>query len=385
MAEAALKINLSPSQLTYEAEGKQKLILDSADRLNLQRYLLEGMTLPINNQALKAAFFLTDGMLADFQDLLKAFQSIQGHCSVFYNGAYTKSISLASSIIEFNTSAKYYLGGISKIADDYNHGRVTVEYAEESVTALINILLKQFAGFIKDCDEVCAGINRFLTETYQDNVTMNGQDGKSGLNKVYTDKYNLNDSEIKKLRDDLDEAKRQLDKASEDYNYNVTVAATTPTYAWIFPFGTIPAAVVAGVYGDRATAAYKKMGELRDKIAKSSADLNQKMGMTAGLSIASSQVQKLSELIKKAIAPIEQMKGTWIAMSDDLGALNKTVKEDITQLPMVVKNIGVDKALEQWDAIAKEAQDYRQRAFITETSKNLAQSNVISFPELKKA
>lgn len=386
MAQAvALKTGLLPSGFTYQVDGKEKLILDSSDRLNLQHYLLEGMTLPTNTDALKAAFFLTDSMVADFNDLMKAFQSIQGHCSVFYNGAYTKSVRLASSIVEFNLSAKYYLAGISKVADDYNHGRITPEYAEQSVTALIEILLKQFGKFVQDCDEVCSGINTFLNETYQDNITMNGQDGKSGLNKIYTDKYKLNTNDIMQIRNDIDETKRQLDKATEDYNYDVIVAATTPTYVWIFPFGTIPAIVVAGVYGDRATKAYKKMGELRKKIEDSCKNLDQKLAMVAGLAITCSQVQKLSALIKQAIKPIEKMKGMWIALGDDLKALRTTVKEDITSLPMVVKSMGVDKALEQWESVAKAAHDYRERAFITETSKNLASSNVIQFPATERA
>lgn len=78
-----------------------------------------------------------------------------------------------------------------------------------------------------------------------------------------------------------------MDKVTKEYNYDVVVAATTLTYVWIFPFVTIPAVVVAGVYGNRATKAYKKMGELRDTIQNEIAELNQKMSMTAGLAIAS--------------------------------------------------------------------------------------------------
>ena len=83
------------------------------------------------------------------------------------------------------------------------------------------------------------------------------------------------------LNDDIAETQRELDKASADYNYDVTVAATTPTYAWIFPFGTIPAVVVAGVYGKRATDAYKKMGECRDQIKTAQGDLQAKMAQQA--------------------------------------------------------------------------------------------------------
>lgn len=230
MAEAALKMNLNPEGLTYQVDGKEKLILDSSERLDLQRYVLEGMTLPCNNEALKAAFLLQDSMLKDFSDLLKAFKEIQVHCETFYKGAYTQSVDLASCIIEFDASAKTYLKGIATIADDFEHGRVTAEYAEKAVSALIDVLDNQLGKFIVNCENVCKGVSDFLNETYQDNVTLNGRDGKSGLNKTYTDKYNLNQEEIQKLHGDLEEAQRELDQVTKEYNYDVVVAATTPTY-----------------------------------------------------------------------------------------------------------------------------------------------------------
>lgn len=346
---------------------------------------MEGMTLPASKEALKAAFNLKDDMLNDFNDLLKAFQDIQKHCDTFYNGAFTQSVSLASSIIEFDTSAKYYLKGIARIADDFEHNRVTVEYAESSVTALIDVMGNQLNRFIADCEKVCKGVSDFLNETYKDNATLNGQDGKSGLKKIYTDKYNLNQDEIKRLNDDLVEAQRLLDQVTEEYNHDVIVAATTPTYVWVVPFGTIPAVVVAGVYGDRAVKAYKRMGDLRDTIRSETAELQRKMTMTAGLATSSRQVSKLAELVKKTLQPIEKMKGTWESLKDDLGALDRTVREDITALPMCVKQMGVDRALEQWDKVAEKAEEYRKNAFISETSKNLVLADIIQFPDLKKA
>jgi hypothetical protein len=46
---------------------------------------------------------------------------------------------------------------------------------------------------------------------------------------------------------------RFLADAKKNYEHNVVVAATTPTYAWVLPTGLIAAIVVAAVYGTRAT------------------------------------------------------------------------------------------------------------------------------------
>lgn len=385
MAEAALKIDVTPKGLTYDLDGKQKFVLDSVDRLNLQRYLLQGMTLPTDNDALKRAFYLQDGMLNNFKDLLKAFQDIENHCKTFYDGAYTASVQLSSHIVDFDLDAKHYLKGIVSIADDYEHGRITADKAEESVTALINILTKNFDSFINDCNNVCDGINTFLKQTYSDNVVLNGQDGNSGLKKTYTDKYNLNQSRIKELQDKICALQKDLDRATKAYNYDVTVASTTPTYVWIFPFGTIPAAVVAGVYGDRARKAYKGIEDIRREIEDATGELNQKMAMVAGFATSSDCVTNIAGLIKSAITPIEKIKGTWFTLKDELQALDKTVKGDITTLPMCVKSMAVDKAVEEWDKVAKDADQYRRTAFITQVSSVEAATNTIQFPVHKDA
>ncbi len=210
MAQTALAINLSPDGFTYELEGKQRIVLDSPDRIDLQRYLLEGMTLPSNEDAMKSAYYLDDEQMKGFTDLLRAFQDIQQHCSDFYNGAYTNSVLLSSSIVQFNLTAQTYLKGISTIADDFEHGRITSDYAEKAVTSLIKLMTDQLDKFIADSDEVCCGVNRFLDETYQDNVVLNGQDGKSGLKKEYEDKYKLSESDIQQMGDDIIKAKQEL-------------------------------------------------------------------------------------------------------------------------------------------------------------------------------
>lgn len=78
---------------------------------------------------------------------------------------YSQSVDLASSIIEFDTSSKFYLKGISTIADDFEHGRVTAEYAEKAVTSLLNVMINQLDKYIAGCENVCKGVSAFLDET----------------------------------------------------------------------------------------------------------------------------------------------------------------------------------------------------------------------------
>ena len=63
-------LNISPEKLTYQIAGKQKIVLGSADRLDLQKYVLQGMTLPASADAVKAAFGIPDSKIPDFKDIM---------------------------------------------------------------------------------------------------------------------------------------------------------------------------------------------------------------------------------------------------------------------------------------------------------------------------
>lgn len=58
MGALALQTNLVPDGMIYDLAGKKKIVLDSKERLDLQRYLLEGMVLPADDNAMKSFFCL---------------------------------------------------------------------------------------------------------------------------------------------------------------------------------------------------------------------------------------------------------------------------------------------------------------------------------------
>jgi hypothetical protein len=174
---SATALDISPGKLTYQIADKQKIVLNSPDRLDLQKYILQGMTLPASPDAIKAAFGVLDNQMADFQLIINAYADISAHCKTFYNGAFTGSVDLASNIVDFNMSAKYYLGGIIRIAAAFSAGKIDEKTAESQCAELVDILLKNIGGYVEACDKVCAGINAFLVETQNDNVTLNAKMG----------------------------------------------------------------------------------------------------------------------------------------------------------------------------------------------------------------
>ena len=147
----------------------------------------------------------------------------------------------------------------------------------------------------------------------------------------------------------------------DDYNFNVAVSATTPAYAWVFPFGTIPAIVVAGVYGDRAVKSKKKL----DKAIADLECTNKLINLYIALEAACKQLDELKSNMMKAMEPVQKMKSFWKAMSDDLKSL-KDSTENVEEMCWVIKKLGLDEVMLKWNALAVYADEYRLSAFIAD-------------------
>ncbi|MFD1878414.1 hypothetical protein ACFSF3_16265 [Vibrio chagasii] len=54
------------------------------------------------------------------------------------------------------------------------------------------------------------------------------------------------------IKEDIEDLKKEIDALNKEYARLVTIAATTPTYAWVPFWGWFIAPAVAGVYGSQA-------------------------------------------------------------------------------------------------------------------------------------
>lgn len=384
MGSTAIKTNFMPDGLTHVVNGKERFILDSEDNLTLQNYLREGMALPSSDDAMKATFYLNDDQLKDFKDLQKAFGDIKNHCTIFHDVTYKDTVNLASDIVHCSFEIEGYLGNIIDLVNLFLDGNLSEESAESQISGLLELLIKNIGKYAETGQKVSKSVDDFANETKADDVSMNGSSTTPGLAKIYTDKYGLNNEDIKKLNDDIKEATRELEETTKKYNHDVVVAATTPTYVWVYPFGTIPAAIVAGVYGKRATDAYKKMKDLEEEIKTKTQELQQKTALIAGLALATQQTKEIGDLIKAAIKPIEQIQNCWNSLSSDLSDILKTVQVDIKEAALAIKKVPAQIAIDKWKDVADLANDYRNRAFITSVTETMAVNNIIQFPARNK-
>jgi len=104
----------------------------------------------------------------------------------------------------------------------------------------------------------------------------------------------------------------------DEYNQDTIIASTSVTYAWLWPFGTIAAGTVMGIYSDRAIKA-KQLYEQEesDHLAK----LEKQIVLTKCINYVTHVMAEIGDIEKKlenAIGAMEQMKKMFGRLASDL-------------------------------------------------------------------
>jgi hypothetical protein len=164
-----------------------------------------------------------------------------------------------------------------------------------------------------------------------------------------------------------------LHSAQSDYTHDVIVAATSACYAWVFPIGTIAAAIVAGIYGAKATAAKKEIQMDCDSIASLNTDLQKKMNLVAALTTLNTNVQGVSDNGNAFVAAVETLEGGFVSVTGSLSAIADAIVSNVEHVSKYTDSAVVATAKAAWSNIAAAGQGFLTTGLITvPVSGNLA-------------
>lgn len=366
--------NIGPGDIAEPGtQGGPGFILSKTEWIAVQVYVTDALALPTTDDAFKQS--LGPGApadLSDFKQLITAYKNINDHCSTWQNTTFPNTVSLASNIYEYGTiKAPVYYPPILKEAKILQDDPDNKE-AKAALKAILDRLTTTAKDYAAKAHAAEQEIKTFADGTQSDKTTLIGTDGKSGLLKYYNDKYGSTSQEVVDLNKDIKAQQIILDAANKEYDHDVVVAATTPTYAWIFPAGTIAAAVVAGVYGHKAVEALDSARAAQDKINELSAEIAADANLMTAINSAELGLTSISTELSAALPVIQKIQGVWGGISDDLDNIVKIIDEDIRKALPIIMNLGVDEALDAWRKVGNAANQYRINAYVKqETHSNI--------------
>ena len=359
--------NLGPGAIaTPGTAGGPGFALSVTNWIAIQKYVLDGLALPTTNDKFKD--WLGKGApsdLSDFKPLMDCFTQIQGQCKTWQDDVYPASVSLASDVYDYGMhKAPSLFPPINDLANKLSKNSGDAD-AQAKLKALLQSLTQDAQTRAGKATDVKTRIKKFADDTLTSKSTLSGTPDKpGGLVKRYTDEYGAKSTEVMELNRQIAEQRGILQQETAKYNYDVVVAATTPTYAWVPWIGTIPAVVVAGVYTARALEALGKVNAAKQKINDMSATIAADALLMIGLTGAENGMSGILNDLNAALPIIELLEGVWGGIADDLQNLVKLIDTDIAKAVPIIMSLGVDEALKAWQDVAAHADAYRTNAYV---------------------
>ncbi|MDQ2837089.1 MAG: alpha-xenorhabdolysin family binary toxin subunit A [Actinomycetota bacterium] len=361
-------LSIGPSTIADPGtDGGPAFTLSGTEWVAIQTYVTDALALPTTDQAFRNS--LGSGApadLSDFTKLIDAYAGINTHVTNWEKNIYPATVALASDVYQYGTNkAPVFYPPILKEADILEKNPDD-QHAKDALKAILDNLKADAQSRADKAAVVASQIQDFAGETQADKSILIGPNGDAGLVKYYDDKYGSTSQEVMDLTKEIDAQRLILKAADDEYNHDVVVAATSPTYAWIWPVGTIAAAVVAGIYGDkavkaldRARAAQAKINTLTDKLT---ADAN----MLVAIHSAEIGMNTIVGRLSAALPVIQKIQGVWGGMSADLAAISSMIDTDIRNVPPIIMSLGVDESITAWHNVALAANNYRVNAYVTQ-------------------
>lgn len=358
---------IGPGELSKSnaAPKENPFILSSAEWLSIQVYVNDALSLPTTPEAFQKSLGSDAPKVnpADFKSLIDCYEQINTHCAEWKKTIFPASVNLASDVVAYALKVPTYYGAITPIAQKLTANPKDVQ-AKKELKAIIDNLAAQATTYQGNAQHVADMITTFAANTAADKVTLLGKDGMGGVAKEYMDKYGTTSDEVKSLITQLNDLNKQLEADTKEYNHDVVVAATSATYGWIWPFGTIAAGIVAGVYGKKATAAMDRIHAEQAKIKTISPVLEADANLVADLTRANKGITQIAADITNALPVIQKIEGVWGSIASDLTNIGKIIQNDIERALPIIMSLGVDEAIAAWQKLSNEADGYRVNAYI---------------------
>lgn len=351
---------------TAGTNGGPNFILSKTEWLAIQTYVNDALSLPTTIDQFRNS--LGSGApadLSDFTQLITAYATLNGHCKTWQTTTYPTTVSLASDIYEYGTNKVpvYYPAILTEakilVSDPTNADAIA------ALKAILDNLQGTASGYQTKAKAAADAIQAFANDTTADESTLIGPKGDAGLQKYYTDKYGSASAQVTQYTNELNGYKLSLAGDQAEYRHDVIVASTSPTYAWVWPFGTIAAAIVAGIYGHKAVEALDRIANDQKQINALEADLAADANLINAINMATGGISGITTALQAALPVVQKIQGIWQGISDDIAAIAKLIDTDIRQVPPIIMNLGVSEAVTAWYNVAQAANQYRVNAYIT--------------------
>jgi len=167
------------------------------------------------------------------------------------------------------------------------------------------------------------------------------------------------------LKERIRVLKASLPGKRDLYNQYCLIAETTPCYLVVPGFGLIAAAIVAGIFGDKAKRMLDEIQDDEREIREKQSKLDDDNTEMSFLETSHNDIKSNMDLLSAAQQAVAAYRGSWGAISGDLDKNIKQIESATPEKPFAFKVTQLGTLRSQWKDLEAKADEFRVTAFIT--------------------
>jgi len=272
---------------------------------------------------------------------------------------YPKILSVATDIVDYCRQSQDSVSGLLEAVKEIR--AATGQDRQDIVDGVKQILqdLKKVAeGNQKNAADIVISLGNY-------SVTLRERSATGVLlGKTYEEKIGDTSLEVTQLKDRIRALNDALPGKREKYHEYCLIAETTPTYLVAGLIGLIVAAVVAGVYGDKAVKILQEIQDDENEIQAKTKQLADDQVEIQSLTGAESDIVANLAILDAAIVAVNAYRGTWGAIAGDLQKNIDQLDRATPDKPFSFQEVQLKTLGQQWKALEDNADQFRVTAFI---------------------
>lgn len=297
----------------------------------LQIFATYGLRLPNTADALQTVLNLTPSAAAGyswFGAMYEAYDKLNQASTYFFSDVFDKMTSLGSGLKSYaedvagQDSVFTLISSLVKPTDDSDPD-------PQSALDMLSDLKKTAAK-----NAALAGDIKSNLGTYKAKL-VDAQGKMTTVKKAVDGDDRTSQATINKLEGGKDIAgslaqiQDMINTDKDEYKHDVIVASTTPTYAWVGLLGLAAAAIVAGIYGKKATDMLDTINKLEGQFKAAQQQLKVAISTQNTTKLAEHSLESVIKHTTIAIEKTTQVENSWNSMAAGLTYISDKVSSSM--------------------------------------------------------
>ena len=372
----AQNIGYAPDSFTYtnETTNTEKFVLSTEEWVAIQIFAEAARSLPITEEEMRNEFLLGDlDFGSNYQELLKSYQSVHGISGQWLNaGGYRdQMVDLATDIVIYSGDVLSDSTRISEFSKDMWHAVMEgdVDKGKRTlgiVRALVKKMLKDTRAYYANADDLSVKLTGFIN-------TLDKEDKE--LKKVQVTHADILENDGSDTQKEIDRLVKNIEEANKEWTKWVTVAATTPTYAWIFPYGLIAAIGAASGGTANAVALASEINFIKEDLNNFRSQLKTEELTYLSWKLATGSITNTRDQLSGGLRALEKLKGSWVLIVARLEAavngLSEVNSEDVINNPdlweaIILTTSELEDLENRWGEIKDSTEEWVRNAYVNQ-------------------